>query len=164
MINFHRTRTRTRKNENVELELVKQAELELELKLDIKIDRVRSPTKQLITYRKMDAYDLVMQAPRLQAQSILNRDLFGIIEPFRFVLDGKEFSQNPIQFVQNGGWFDGKPAIMGTDVDEMIFVPLYLPDRLNITQNGYEVQNSLYNFDKNCILDTHDVYHVRSIL
>lgn len=95
---------------------------------------------------------------RVQAQNIAKPDLFGIIEPFRPVIDGIELKENPIQFIQNGGLSGEKEIIIGTDIEEMIYVPAYIPDRLNITKKRYEVIYSV-NITRNVGLNM-SIYNI----
>ena len=91
-------------------------------------------------FRELDPYTLVNQTKQIAIQNILKLDIYGAAEPFRFVLDGKEFSENPVQFVKNGGLFGNKPVIIGTTPDEMIDIPLLIPDALNVTFKRFEVR------------------------
>ena len=76
----------------------------------------------------------------MRVQNILNGDLFGAIEPFGFVLDGEEFTHNPIEFIQGGKWMgDSRVVIMGTNIDEMNNVEVFIPDFIKLNRERFEV-------------------------
>jgi len=67
-------------------------------------------------------------------------DLYGAIEPFRVVLDGEEFSQNPLKFVQNDNWFGtSRVAIMGNNIQEMNIIAVMLPSWFTMTKLEFQV-------------------------
>ena len=46
-------------------------------------------------------------------------DLFGAIEPFRPVIDGEEFKDQPLNLFRNGLWQTHKEVIIGTNQEEL---------------------------------------------
>ena len=56
------------------------------------------------------------------ASSLVEGDLFGAIEPFRPVIDGVEFTAQPLTLFKNGLWHSQKELIIGTTHEEMAWV------------------------------------------
>ncbi|XP_076823388.1 uncharacterized protein LOC143469537 [Clavelina lepadiformis] len=68
-----------------------------------------------------------------------NFDLFTVLETFAPVIDGEEFTQDPIQYFQNGGWHNnGKNVIIGSNSDEMSLVSAQFPKHYKIGQEAFE--------------------------
>ena len=54
--------------------------------------------------------------------SLAEDDLFGAIEPFRPVIDGTEFTAQPLTLFKNGQWHSHKELIIGTTNEEMAWI------------------------------------------
>ena len=69
-----------------------------------------------------------------------NFDLFTVLETFAPVIDGEEFTQDPIQYFQNGGWQNnGKNVIIGSNSEEMSLVSAQFPKHYKVGQEAFEV-------------------------
>ncbi|CAK8682117.1 unnamed protein product [Clavelina lepadiformis] len=83
--------------------------------------------------------ELVKVANRIRLRSVANADLYTAVEPFSPVLDGSEFTFDPIQYFENGGWHGNeKNVILGTNIDEMAFISAYIPKLLKISYEKFE--------------------------
>lgn len=51
----------------------------------------------------------------------------GFIEPFRPVVDGTEFSDQPIHLYRDGKWNSGKDMIVGVETEELEAIQYILP-------------------------------------
>jgi len=73
-------------------------------------------------------------------ENIVNRDLYGAISPFRFVLDGDEFTLNPFRFIQEGNCIGtSRLVLMGTNIEEMNNIDVFIPPGLEITKGLFQV-------------------------
>ena len=55
----------------------------------------------------------------VMAKLLLEGDLFGAIEPFRPVIDGIEFTDQPLNLFKTGKWQAHKELMIGTNQEEM---------------------------------------------
>ena len=91
-------------------------------------------------HRNTPPEELVKVANRIRLRSVANADLYTAVEPFSPVLDGSEFTFDPIQYFENGGWHGNeKNVILGTNIDEMAFISAYIPKLLKISYEKFEV-------------------------
>lgn len=78
---------------------------------------------------------------QLMLKNIRDGSLVGIAEPFGMVLDGEEFTENPIQFVQNGRWLEDKRvAVMGSVIEEFNQIRAYIPKIINLSLEQFQVK------------------------
>ena len=76
------------------------------------------------------------------AEALKNKDLWGGVEPFRPVIDGVEFTDQPLNLFQNGRWNSEKAVLFGTNEGEMAYVSAafeYIPN-LAILGDVFEVR------------------------
>ena len=95
---------------------------------------------QLLFYRNLTSEVLVQLRIKLMLKNIKDANLLGAIEPFGMVLDGEEFIENPIQFVQNGRWKeDTRFIILGSTIEEMNHIQSYIPQFIQLRKTQFEV-------------------------
>ena len=64
---------------------------------------------------------LAVCTPKVMVRSLLQRELFNGIEPFRPYIDGVDFSDQHMKLFQEGKWNTDKEVIFGTNNEEMIY-------------------------------------------
>lgn len=60
-------------------------------------------------------------------RSFVNRDVMGLIEPFRPIIDGVEFSDQPLHLYRDSKWNSDKDMIVGVETEEMESIQYTLP-------------------------------------
>jgi len=91
-------------------------------------------------HRNQTPEELVDIGGKIATQNIVMVELYGAIEPFRVVLDGEEFTQNPLEFVQEDNWFGtSKVAIMGNNIEEMNVLAELIPSWLTLNKLKFQV-------------------------
>lgn len=94
---------------------------------------------KMCIFRAKDPKTLIAQSYKMRALNLINLDILGTIEPFRPVIDGIEFTDIPMKLFQQGIWNKEKHVIMGATTEEMYFVPVYIPEFFNITEEIFRV-------------------------
>ena len=79
-------------------------------------------------------------------KSLLDIELFNGIEPFRPIVDGDEFTNQPLNLFKNGKWNKEKELIVGSNSEEMSYVSAVLAN-IRLIEDLYTV--SLISSDLN---------------
>lgn len=61
---------------------------------------------------------------------IRDLDAAQIAEPYRPLIDGEEWADQPLMLFQQGKWHTEKPVIIGTNFEEMSYVSAVLNEAL----------------------------------
>lgn len=69
--------------------------------------------------RNSDAQAVMGAATNVQVNAFRERDVFGLVEPFRPVIDGVEFTDQPMELFQDGKWNNEKTIMIGSTTDEL---------------------------------------------
>lgn len=59
---------------------------------------------------------------------LLDRDLYALIEPYRPVIDGREFMDQPLNAFRDGEWQKSKRILLGTNIQEAEVAKFYIPE------------------------------------
>jgi len=86
--------------------------------------------------REIHPKELVTAGYRSARYYFKTKDLFGVAEPWRAILDGDEFKMQPMEAFRDGAWNNDKPIVMGSAADE-IYIPAYWP--FNMRKELYQV-------------------------
>lgn len=62
------------------------------------------------------------------ARGFLNRDIYTMSEAFRPVIDGVEFTAQPLDLYAGGRWNSDKNTIVGVQSQELEDVEYYIPE------------------------------------
>ncbi|CAK8690998.1 unnamed protein product [Clavelina lepadiformis] len=95
--------------------------------------------------RSQDAWTITQARDKVMAEALKNKDLWGGVEPFRPVIDGVEFTDQPLNLFQNGIWNSEKAVLFGTNEGEMAYVSAafeYIPN-LAILGDVFEAINNI---------------------
>lgn len=69
--------------------------------------------------RNTDAANIMAAATNVQVWCLSKKDVFGVVEPFRPIVDYDEFENQPLELFKNGIWNKEKEVIVGTTSDEL---------------------------------------------
>ena len=84
---------------------------------------------------------MVEAADRVRINSLREGDLFGTIEPFRPIIDGTEYTSQPLTMFKNGEWHTDKEIIIGTTQEEMSYIhALFETSGLPFPKSLFEVR------------------------
>lgn len=86
----------------------------------------------------MDAAKLD-QIPAVMLQSLLAGDGWSTVEPYRPVIDGVEFTDQPLTLFQNGKWNTEKEFITGANTQEVEILQFYVPGDIKFNQVMFRV-------------------------
>ncbi|XP_078481983.1 crystal protein-like [Ciona intestinalis] len=75
-------------------------------------------TMNLTCLIETDPITLVKALGPVRKFALLNAEIFNTIEPYRPVIDGYEFTDQPLQLIQQGKW-PAKNFIIGTNTEEL---------------------------------------------
>ena len=78
--------------------------------------------------RSASAEDITYSRNSVIAKLLLEGDLFGAIEPFRPVIDGVEFIDQPLNLFKAGLWQNHKEFLSGFNQDELAHVSAFFQD------------------------------------
>nr|XP_039274012.1 crystal protein-like isoform X1 [Styela clava] len=66
-------------------------------------------------------------------------DFYQFVEPFRPIIDGDEFTKQPIERFKEGNWQKHKPIISGTNSEELVVLKFLVPF---LNENSYKILNN----------------------
>nr|XP_039252805.1 acetylcholinesterase-like [Styela clava] len=75
-----------------------------------------------------DPLDLVNREVPVVIRSLIAGDIMGMSEPYRPVIDGVEFTDQPMSLYRDGKWNSYKSMIMGVNTQELDDIPYFVPD------------------------------------
>lgn len=79
-----------------------------------------------ITFREAETTKLD-NIKRMMAMSVMDGDGFNAVEPYRPIIDGVEFTDQPLTLFQSGKWNTDKEYIMGANTEEVEILQFYIP-------------------------------------
>ena len=81
-----------------------------------------------VCFRTVDPETLTYSRNSVMGNLLIEGDLFGAIEPFRPVIDGIEFMDQPLNLFKNGKWQTHKELMIGTNQEEMAQISAFFED------------------------------------
>lgn len=87
---------------------------------------------------KLDQYPVIM------AMSVLAGDGWSGVEPFRPIIDGIEFTDQPLTLFQAGKWNTDKEYIIGANTQEVEVLQYYIPIGGQLSENLYYKTNEIF--------------------
>jgi len=91
-----------------------------------------------LSRRQLDASQLVKDGYKTARYYFQKQDLFGLVEPWRAILDGLEFNTEPMKAFRDGTWHSNKTLIFGSTSEE-IYIQPYWPWPMN--KQLFQVRN-----------------------
>ena len=88
--------------------------------------------------------DITNTRNKVMISCLINAEFFNGIEPFRPIVDGIEFTDQPFNLFKKGKWNNDKPLVIGSNEQEMSYVSAVLRN-VPITKSLFEVRKNLYN-------------------
>ncbi|XP_039274384.2 crystal protein-like [Styela clava] len=85
--------------------------------------------------KEASSQKLVNAMMKVMAEEFSSLNFFQFIEPFRPVIDGVEFTKQPIQLFKEGRWQKHKPIMIGTNSQELALLQFLWPF---MTENIYK--------------------------
>nr|XP_002120910.2 uncharacterized protein LOC100180803 [Ciona intestinalis] len=85
------------------------------------LQAIKCAAGDITCLRSIDPMVLATCTPKVMVRSLLQRELFNGIEPFRPYIDGVDFSDQHMKLFQEGKWNTDKEIIFGTNNEEMIY-------------------------------------------
>nr|XP_039252462.1 crystal protein-like isoform X1 [Styela clava] len=73
--------------------------------------------------------------------ALLNGDVDTLIEPYRPLIDGVEFTKQPLALFKDGKWNSEKNMIVGVTTEELEDIQFYLPENLTVGRSLFTVVN-----------------------
>jgi len=93
----------------------------------------------------VDAETLTYTRNSVMGKLLLEKDLFGALEPFRPVIDGNEFGDQPLNLFKSGQWQTHKELIVGINQEEMAQISAFFEDLgLPLPKAVFEVSILIY--------------------
>lgn len=94
--------------------------------------------------RSASAESITYSRNTVMAKLILEGDFFGAIEPFRPVIDGTEFTDQPLTLFKTGKWQNHKEFLLGFNQDEMAYISAFFQDlNLPMPKFLFEVRRTI---------------------
>lgn len=87
----------------------------------------------------MPADLIAKQEPKMIAYFTAMVDPSGMTEPFRPVIEGEEFTDQPLELFRNGKWQTDKEILIGTNIQELETVQYETPDQGLYDEEYYRV-------------------------
>lgn len=78
--------------------------------------------------------------PAIMALSVLQGDAWSGVEPFRPIVDGIEFTDQPLTLFQSGKWNTEKDYIIGANTQEVEILQYYIPTG-NLPKSIFQVRD-----------------------
>lgn len=83
----------------------------------------------------------------VMARSFLNKDIWTVVEPFRPVIDGEEYKDQPLNLFRDGMWQKYKSFIIGTNTEETYILKYFNPTSFKISNATVYVSIKISNTD-----------------
>ena len=84
--------------------------------------------QELSFIRNADPEAITYSRNAVIAKLLAERDFFGVFEPFRPVIDGLEYTDQPLALFRDGLWQTHKEVMIGFNEHEMAFVNAFFED------------------------------------
>ena len=76
-------------------------------------------TSHLTARRDTDAQEVMGAATNVQVEAFRNKDIYALVEPFRPVIDGVEYTAQMLEQFRDGRWNRDKSLVVGGVSDEL---------------------------------------------
>ncbi|XP_077971643.1 crystal protein-like [Styela clava] len=82
--------------------------------------------------------------PKVMAASAIDGDGWSAIEPYRPIIDGVEFTDQPLTLFQTGKWNVDREYIVGANTEEVEILQYYVPGDQGLSRFAFRKINTLF--------------------